>query len=59
MQMIVCLFRLLIPDSGEVAFKSAISEMTFWFNKIIVLMAGAIVHLANALFQLIFSLGEL
>jgi hypothetical protein len=59
MQMIVCLFRLLVPVGGEAAIQSAISEMTFWFNKIIVLMAGAIVHLANALFNLIFSLSEL
>ena len=35
MQMFVCLFRLPVPMGGEVYIQAAITELTFWFNKII------------------------
>jgi hypothetical protein len=58
LQIFMCLFRLLIPISSKSAVKSAVAELGFWFNELVVSMAGAIKYVADLFFELIFTLGD-
>ena len=60
LQMGIALFKLLIPSTGgKSAMAQVMTEINFWFNKLILLMVEAIKQLANMLFNLIFSSGPL
>jgi hypothetical protein len=59
MQIIVCLFRLLLPLNGDVEVGQILAEIEFWFNQLILLIVQSIKELANMLFNLIFSSGPL
>ena len=58
-QIIICLFRLLLPFGGEAGIKEIMAELSFWFEELINVMLQAIKQLANMLFNLIFSTGPL
>lgn len=59
LQMAMCLFRLLIPTAGETAIGQIVTELYFWFNKLVIIAVDAIKKLADLLFNLMFSLGPL
>jgi hypothetical protein len=59
LQIVIALFRLIIPMNGENEFGQIVAELEFWFNKLIIIMVELIKQLANMLFNLIFSTGPL
>ena len=59
MQFALCLIRLLIPIGGESSVRAAMAELGFWFNKLIISLGGIVKQLADMLFELIFSFGDL
>jgi hypothetical protein len=59
LDIVVCLFRLLIPCNGESEFAQIMAELDFLFNELINTIIEAAKQLANMLFNLIFSSGDL
>jgi hypothetical protein len=59
LEIIVCLFRLLIPGNGESEYAQIMAELDFLFNELINTIIEAAKQLANMLFNLIFSSGDL
>lgn len=59
LQIAMALFRLLIPSAGESVVAQISAELSFWFNKLVVIMVEAMNRLADMLFELIFSSGGL
>ncbi len=59
MQFALCLIRRLIPIGGESSVRAAMAELGFWFNKLIISLGGIVKQLADMLFELIFSFGDL
>jgi hypothetical protein len=59
LQMAICLMRLVIPITGETAINQIITELNFWFNKLLLIVIEAVKQLANLLFNLIFTSGPL
>ena len=59
MQIVICLFRLVIPTNGEAEYGQILAELEFWFNKLVLLVVESIKQLANLLFNMIVSTGPL
>lgn len=59
LQIVMALFRLLIPMGSESVISQIVAELQFWFNKLILIMVDGIRRLADMLFNLIFSSGPL
>lgn len=56
-QIIICFFRLLIPNSSSEDIQQVVVEIQFWFNKLITFMIKAVEELANILYQIVFDTG--
>lgn len=59
LQMAMCLFRLLNPLSGESIIAQVVSELYFWFNRLVILTVDALKKLSDILFNMLFALGPL
>lgn len=59
LQIFICLFRFMVPSTSETSYGEIIAEIDYWMTKLITKMIDSLKHLANLLFNLIFSTGPL
>jgi hypothetical protein len=58
MQIIFCLFRLIIPGSSTDDINQIVQEVKFWFDKLVDHIEAAIKELANILYEMVFNTGD-